>query len=228
MTFIDDLGLVLNLITLVAVAVFYTAFLVWMSMRSHDVARAQTQLRAGALVLGILGVVLLAFALWGEFTWPLNVTLPDGTNVLAAYNILFFDALTMGGIVLVAFALTVRLRLPTSFAGILGVLVGSALIFYGYRAYNLSLTLDPTEAFALYLAFGGAAILSFPVTLYIDFFVVAPSTPDVAPMSPEIAARYPKVWLGFNAFFLIVLVLAGIAAIIYGFNTIWAHLGAPP
>ncbi len=227
MTFTDDLALILDLLILVAVAVFYTGFLVWLSMRRHDRARALTQLQGGALLLGGLGVILGLFALWGEFTWPLSLII-GGNNVLAAYDILFFDSLTMIAFILIAFGLAVRYHFPTHFVGVLAAISGAGILYYGYRAYTLSLTLEPLETFLMFIAFGALGILSYPATLYLDWFVVGPEYKNVDPVPSDPTPRYPWMWTALLGLFMLVVVLAGVAVLLYGFNTAWAHLGSPP
>jgi putative membrane protein len=228
MTFIDDLTLVLDLLILVACVVFYTGFWVWLEMRRSDHVRAQAHLREGAFVMGSLGVVLGLIALWGEFTWPLVALTPSGSNVLASYDLLFFDSMVLLSFLLVSFAIAVIYRLPTHFVGMLGVVIGSGIIYYGYRAYTLSLTLEPLETLLLFLGFGAVAILSYPVTLYVDWFVVGPTVPASDPFPAGPVAQYPRVWSVFLGLFLLVVVLAGVAALFYGFDSAWAHLAAPP
>jgi uncharacterized membrane protein len=228
MTFMDDLTLVLDLLILVACVTFYTGFMVWLEKRRKDYVRAQSHLKEGAFLMGSLGVVIGIIALWGEFNWPLNVTLPNGTNVLAAYDLLFFDSLVLLSVLLVSFGIAVNLGRPTHFVGMLGVVIGGAIIFYGYRAYTLSLTTEPMETLLLFLGFGAAAILSYPATLYVDWFVVGPKVPGADPLPVEDVSKYPMVWNLFAGLFLLVVVLAGIAALFYGFDAAWAHLAAPP
>jgi putative membrane protein len=227
MTFLDDLTLVLDLLILVACTVFYTAFMVWFQMRRKDHLRAQTHLREGALVMGSLGGVLGIIALWGEFTWPLNVTIAGG-NVLGAYNLLFFDSLVLLAVLLVSFALAVNLRRPTHFVGMLGVVIGFGIMYYGYRAYTLSLTQEPFETLLLFLGFGAVAVGSYPVTLYVDWFVVGPSNPGADPMPSDSVPKNPRMWNVILGLFLLLVVLAGVAALFYGFDSAWAHLASPP
>jgi uncharacterized membrane protein len=231
MTFMDDLTLVLDLLILVTVAVFYTGFSVWLAMRRNDRVAAMTHLRGGALLMGLLGVLIGAIALWGEFTWPINVTIPvngTATNILGSYDLFFFDVLTMLALLLIAFAVAVYLKLPTHMVGILALVVGLGVIYYGYRGYIIPLTLDPLETFLLYLGFGGIAVLSFPVTLYVDWFVVGPSVPGVGLIPSADAPANPKLWTLILVVFLAVVVLSGIAALFYGFDSAWAHLASPP
>jgi len=235
MTFIDDLSLIIDLVILVPCLVFYTGFMVWLNVRKDDLARAQAHLREGGLMLGIVGAVIATIAIWGEENWPLSVVVPIGgtpTNVLASYDQFFFDVLVLLGVLLVAFAVTVYFRHPTHVVGMMAVVVGFGVAFYGYRAYTMSppLTLDPLETFLLYLAFAGMAILSYPATLYVDWFVQGPTHPEASPLASEAKPRpqYRWMWTGLLGFFLLVVVLAGIAAVWYGFDIGWAHLAAPP
>jgi len=36
------------------------------------------------------------------------------------------------------------------------------------------------------------------------------------------------MWMVLLGLFLLIVVLAGVAAVIYGFTSVWAHLGSPP
>jgi putative membrane protein len=218
MAFIDDLTLILDMLVLVSAAVFYTGFFVWLHAKRQDPVRAQSHLREGAFLMALLGGVIGVVAFWGEFNWPLP----------GAYNLYFFDPLMMLALLLVAFGVAVAFRLPTHFVGMLGVVIGSGIIYYGTRAYWLGLTKDPLETFLLYLGFGGVAILSYPATLFVDWFVVGPQTPGAAPLPSGSTPRYPQMWTIFLGLFLLVVVLAGIAAMAYGFSTAWSHLESPP
>jgi putative membrane protein len=227
MTFLDDLTLVLDLLILVACITFYTGFMVWLEMRRKDRVRAQSHLREGSLIMGSLGAVMGLIALWGEFTWPLNVTIA-GSNVLAAYDLLFFDTLILLAVLLVSFAVAVNLRRPTHMVGMLGVVIGFGIMYYGYRAYTLSLTEDPFETLLLFLGFGAVAVGSYPASLYVDWFVVGPTTPGVDPLPTDPTPRYPIMWNVLLGAFLLLVVLAGVAALFYGFDSAWAHLASPP
>lgn len=218
MAFVDDLTLILDLLVLVTATVFYTGFFVWLETRRKDPDRAVSHLREGATLLALLGALIGVIALWGEFTWPLPGT----------YDLYFFDPLILLSLLLVAFGATVRLNYPTHFVGMLGVVVGSGIIYYGARAYILGLTKDPLETLLLYLGFGAVAILSYPVTLFIDWFVTGPKTPTTAPLPSDPQPTYPWLWTVLLGMFLLVVVLAGIAAIAYGFSTAWSHLESAP
>ena len=218
MPFVDDLTLILDLLILVAGTVFYTGFFVWLHSRRKDPVRALSHLRQGSFLMALLGGLIGVIGLWGEFTWPLP----------GPYNLYFFDPLMMLALLLVGFGVTVRLGQPTHFVGMLGVIIGGGVMYYGARAYYLSLTKDPFETLLLYLGFGGVAILSYPVTLFVDWFVVGPRNSSVAPLPSDEQPTYPDLWMALLGLFLVVVVLAGIAAVVYGFSTAWSHLESPP
>lgn len=226
MPFIDDLTIILNLMILVCAVVFYTGVLVWWHTRKKDRLRANSHLREGAFLLALLGGILGAIALWGEFTWPIQAA---GVPALSAYNLYFFDPLLMLGLLLVAFGVTVWVRLPTHFVGMMGLVMGAGIAYYGVRAeLYLSLTKDPMETLLLYLGFGAIGILSVPATLYIDWFVTGPTEPKTMPLPSDPEPASPRLWSALLIVFLAVVVLAGIAALLYGFHTAWSHLENPP
>ena len=221
MTFIDDLTLVLDLLILVTVAVFYTAFCVWVEARRKDTERAVSHLQAGAGMLGLLGVGIGIIAVWGELTWPIPPS-------FGGYDLFFFDALFLLAVILVGFGMLVWRGLPTHFVGIISAVAGSGIIYYGARGYLVGLTTEPLETLLMYLAFGGVAILAYPATLYVDWFVVGPSNAKASPLPSGPTPDYPWLWRVLIGLFLVVIVLAGIAAVTYGFTAAWAHLASPP
>lgn len=221
MAFIDDLTLILDLLVLVTVVVFYTAFTVFVHYRRKDTERAVSHLNEGALVLGLLGGGIGAIALWGELTWPIPVA-------FGAYDLFFFDPLYLVSIILIAFAVTLWRGLPTHFVGIIAAVSGAGMIFYGTRAYQVGLTLDPLETYLMYLAFGVMGILAYPATLFVDWFITGPQNARSSPLPSPATPNYPMLWRVLVSLFLISVVLAGIAAVVYGFTAAWAHLASPP
>jgi putative membrane protein len=210
----DNLSVVVDLMILLAVAVFYTGVQVWFNFRHKDTERAYTALRGGAAMIGILGGVLGLLAIWGEMNFPLP----------GAYNVFFFDPLLMLAFLTVSFALAVWLKLPTNFVGILGVITGSGVIYYGIHAYQLGLTQDPFETLLMYGAFGGLALLTFIPTFFVDWFVVGAKFPNVQPIKSSETPENPRMWTALLGFYLAVAFLAGLAALLYGFSIAWSHL----
>jgi len=223
MPFIDDLTLILDLLILVTAAIFYTAGLVWFEFRRRDSVRAYSHLKSGAVLIGLLGLILGFFAIWGELTWPIT-----GFPGAGSYDLFFFDVLIMLGFLLVAFAVAIRMRLPTHLVGMMGVITGLGVLFYGFRAYQLNLTKDPFETLLMYMAFGAMSILSYPVTLFVDWFVVGPTVPGADPLPTQPIPAYPKMWVALIGLFMAVVFLAGLAAVLYGISSAWAHIGNPP
>ncbi len=223
MAFIDDLSLIVDLLILLCAAVFYTGVLVWFESHRKDPVRAYSHLRGGAAILGILGLAIGLFAVWGELTWPIN-GFPGATS----YDLFFFDALFLLALLLLAFTVAIWRRLPSHFVGMFSVVVGLGVLFYGVRAYQLNLTEQPLETLLLYLAFGGMAILVYPATLYVDWFVVGPQVPGADPLPSGATPNYPWIWRALLGLFLAAVVLAGVAAVLYGINIVWGHLAAPP
>lgn len=110
-------------------AVFYTGVMVWFEVRRRDGARALSHLQFGALMIGLLGALVGIFSVWGEKTWPIT-----GFPGAGSYDLFFFDVLVLLSFLLIAFALAVRLRYPTHMVGMMGVIIGLGVLFYGVRA----------------------------------------------------------------------------------------------
>ncbi len=211
MAFIDNLGFELDSLILVTAIVFYTGVWIWWHHSRHESGPAVQHLRGGAVLLGILGGFLTLLGFWGEFTWPLP----------ASYNLLFYDPTILVGILLLGFTATVWTNVPTQYVGVVGVVAGAGVIYYGARAYLLGLTTEPLEMFLMFLAFGALGVLSYPATLFLDLYV----TPAAHGTT---AAPIGTIWKLALAVFLAMAVLAGVAAILMGFNTVWSHLAKAP
>jgi putative membrane protein len=184
MVFVDTLGFQLFTLALVSVSVFYGGTMGYLTYRKFGPRRAYEQLRGQAVPLGLLGTVVLTIGLWGETSWPLP----------GSYNILFFDPYLLLGIALIGFAISVSYRLRTQYVGLLALMTGLLSIYYGYSAYTLGLTKEPVTMLLLYIALGGTAVFTFPVTLFIDRWIIAPEQPAVAETpagspSPSAGAR---------------------------------------
>ncbi len=226
MAFIDDLTSILNLMVLACVTVFYTGFFVVWHAYKRDYDRAERHLKQGGVLMGMIGGILGIITIWGELTWPFGIG-----GGLSAYNLYFFDPLLLMSFLLIAFAVSAWFKLPTHFVGMLGVVCGAGVVYYAMRAdyvYGLSLTKEPTETLLLYLAFGGMAILAYPATMFVDWFVTGPQTPSTGPLPSNPQPAFPRMWMGLMILFLVVVVLAGVAALAYGFTSAWAHLAGPP
>ncbi len=218
MAFIDNLGFELGVMVLVTAVAFYSGFLVLWYRRKGDIARAFKHLQGGSVTLGVLGVFLSVLGFWGELFWPLP----------GQYNVLFYDPTLLGGLMLVGFAVLVYLRLPTQYLGVIAGVSGLGIAYYGARGYLLGLTKEPLEMFLLFLAFGVSAALAYPVTVFVDEYVVAPATGTSSSGNPPANPGLPQFWNVAVLAFLVLLALSGIAAILMGFNTVWSHLEYAP
>lgn len=223
MAFIDDLTLILDLMILMTATVFYTGFFVWYHSRRNDPARAAISLREGAFVMTMIGAIIGLVALWGEFTWPIPVA-------YGPYDLYFFDPLLLLALLTVSFGVAVILRLPTHFVGMLGLVIGCGIIYYGARAeyYLRSVTTNPLETLLMYLAFGGVAIMTYPATLYVDWFVTGRQNATVQPIASAASPTSPRLWTTLLGVFMVLVILAGLAAAAYGLAAAWGHLESPP
>lgn len=211
----DYLAIVVDLMVLVAVAVFYTGFAVWFNYRKDDLNRANAALRQGGVAIVLLGVLLGVLGMFGELYQPLfNLS----------YNVFFFDPLTMLAFLLVAFGVLILLRLSTTIVGVLGAASGVAVLYYGVVAYQDGLTLDPVETLLMYIAFGVLACALLIPTLFIDWFITGPKYPNTQPIASDPTPKYPMMWNLLIGIFMLTVFLAGLAAALYGLNIAWGHI----
>jgi uncharacterized membrane protein len=166
--FTDNLALVEVLLLLGAAVLTYGGVLAWWAIRTNDPKALRGVLRGTAVPLGGLGVVATILALWGEMTWPFLVS--DG---LGGYNIFFFDALLLFGLVLLAYAVSAYLSVRLQYAGLFALVAGGVVAFYGWTGYTAhpAFTLDPFYTLMLYGAFGVSGALSFPATILVDHYL---------------------------------------------------------
>lgn len=168
MVFIDNLALVEVLLLLGAVVFAYGGVLSWWAIRNNDPKGLKATLHGMAVPLGGLGVVTTILALWGEMTWPFPAT-------MAGYNIFFFDAMILFGLVLLAYAVSAFLGAKMQYVGIFALVAGGVTAFYGYTGYTASpaFTKDPFDTLLLYTGFAAAGIFAFPATVIIDYYLSA-------------------------------------------------------
>jgi uncharacterized membrane protein len=190
-TFIDNLALVQVLLLLAAAILAYAGVLAWWAIRTNDPKGLRRVLRGMAIPLGATGAAATILALWGEMTWPFLAS--DG---LAGYNIFFFDALLLFGLVLLAYSVSAYLSVSLQYTGLFALVAGGVIAFYGWTGYtaNPAFTKDPLDTFLLYGAFGLAAVLAFPATVIVDYYL---GTVD-ALRTPWLFSRNPGVARGRN------------------------------
>ena len=170
MVFVDYLAFGLLSISIVSLLILYlTVDAYFRYSRTGDV-HVENFLREGAVPLALFGGVIFILGFYSEIMWPIQIAT---TNVAAAkafagYNILFFDPLFLMGIVVIAFAMTVRFGYKMQTFGVLALYAGIAAIYYGYEGFKLNMSSEPTALLLMYFAFGSVGILSYPITLLID------------------------------------------------------------
>ncbi|MEM1859812.1 MAG: DUF981 family protein, partial [Metallosphaera sp.] len=148
-------------------------------------------------------------ALWGEFTW----TLPG------SYNILFYDVYLLMGIIILSYSIAVYMEKRLQTTGIFALFVGLITIYYGVVGYRLGLTEEPLALLGLYVAYGIAGILGYPVTVILDRL----RSQAVENKDPPIGA-----WIVVFVLFWLAVIVAGILGAVIGIETIPAHLAHAP
>ncbi len=202
--FIDELAYYLFGIAFAAFLLAYLASVMYLSYRK-DRMDMRSHLEDMSVPLGFLGGYLLVMGAISQMTWFLP----------GAYNILFYDPMVSLGLLLLIFAFSIKMKFKLQFTGFLALMMGIMTIWYGINGYNLSLTKAPLEMLGMFVLYGLAGVFAFPVSVIMD--------------------RFPKhkrdMRLGWNTIlviFWILLVLAGISAIVIGGGAVSAHLAAPP
>jgi uncharacterized membrane protein len=171
MAFIDFLAFQEALLLIATAIVGFVGLSVWWAMRHNDAAGVTNALKAGAIPIGVVGVIATTLAVWAETTWPFPAI--PGTD-LASYNILFTDVYLLFGMTLVVLAATMAFRLKLAYAGMFAFVAGAITAGYGWNGYILSMTKDPLETLLMYLAFAGVGIFSLPATVMTDHFLAHP------------------------------------------------------
>ncbi|WP_338598552.1 DUF981 family protein [Sulfolobus tengchongensis] len=208
MAFIDDLALMLFILPLVSVLIAYTTVQAFIGFRKSGYEAIKRSLDDSIIPAAILGIVILIISLWGEFTW----TLPG------SYNILFYDVYLLLGVIILSYSIAVYMGKRLQTTGIFALFVGLITIYYGVTGYHLGLTKEPLALLALYVTYGIAGILGYPVTLALDT-LRAQSVKD-----PPL-----KGWmLAFFILFWIFVIIAGIIGAFIAVETVPAHLASPP
>jgi putative membrane protein len=223
MTFVDTLAFQLFSLAFVSGLLFYSGIVGYATYRKFGPRATLDHLKAQAVPLGGMGLIIFSIGLWGEVVWPLP----------GSYNILFFDPYVLLGVVLIAFALSVTFGRRTQYVGFLAAMTGLLSIYYGASAYQLGLTKEPFEMFLLYVALGGTAVFTFPVTLWIDRIILEPlstagaATAEPTGATPMLLAQTKVIFGGF-LLFLLFAVGSAILAILIGGGALPQHLSYAP
>lgn len=204
MVFVDDLGFELFTLPLISATLIYTILRAYYGCKK-DLASIRNYLQDGVVPIGALGALVLVMSLFNEFIW----TLPG------SYNILFYDVYTLLGLLLLIFAISIKMGYKLQITGFLGLLNGLITIFYGVVGYNLHMTLEPPVLLALYVLYGLTGIASYPLTLTLDNVMTT-------------GVKDPKIWVWAIYLFVVLALLAGIVGGFLAVKTIPAHLAHAP
>lgn len=202
--FVDDLPLELFTMAFVMVLSLYITADAFIKYRKSKDLTIKQIVRDGSVPLGIMGIIVLIFGIYGEFLWPLP----------GSYNILFYDPYIFFGIIVLMIAAGLWLKQKLQYTGLLALFAGVIAIFYGSYGYADKFTSEPLAMLGLYIAFGLTGVFVFPVTLMLD--------------GSENKKSINNVWLIILAIFWIGLVVSAVLAALIGFEAIPAHLLAPP
>ena len=204
MAFVDDLALLLFLMSLVDVIALYTTGNLYLNYRKGKLDDVEGIMRPGAFAMAPMAVVMLILGLFGEIIWPLP----------GSYNILFYDPFVMVSIIMLILSIEVILKQKLQTVGIIGLFAGLIAIYYAAYAYIDNMTSSPIAMLGLYIGFGATGIFMFPATLIYD------SVGEKKKMS--------KIWTVFLVLFWISLVGSGILAAFTASAAVPQHLLNPP
>ena len=155
--------------------------------------------------MAVLGSIILILAVYGELAWPLP----------GSYNILFYDAFTILGVLVLGATASIMLREKMQNVGFLALMGGLVIIYYGISGYNLGMTAAPIALLGLYGFAGLAGIFFYPLTVLID-------------RTPIHKNKITGAWLTVIVIFAILIFLTAVLAAYIGFAAVPAHLLSPP
>ncbi len=202
---IDNLAFLLLSLGFVGFLTLYMTAGVYKEYRKRRRMDIYSTISGGILPLGALGVYLFIMGIVGQLTWPLP----------GSYNILFFDPLVGLGIVLIGFAYSVRTGIPMHYVGLLSLLLGVMVIYYGVEGFSIGLTQAPMALLGLFISFGLTGIFAFPVSLILD-------------LEPGRTSKHPKVWFLMLVLFWVFLFTASVLSYVIGALAVPGHLLTPP
>lgn len=182
MAFVDFLAFVEVTLLIGAALIGYVGVLAYLSMRKNDLTGVKNALKGAAIPVGSVGLIATTLGVWGEMVWPLP----------GSYNILFWDAYVLFGVVFLVLGISMAFNLKLQYAGFFALLSGGVTIAYGWNGYVAGMTKDPLDTLLLFAGFGLAAIMSFPATVLVDYyFGHANATPASLGTTAPFARRAP-------------------------------------
>ncbi|MDP7982511.1 MAG: DUF981 family protein [Conexivisphaera sp.] len=205
MAFIDDLLANMVLLLVVGIATTVFGFDLWYRTRKGEsIDETISSYLSAAFPVGL---VILIFALWGEFTWPLP----------GSYNIVFYDGLTFLGISVLTWWAAHRYSGKFLYAGVVSAVLGILTVYYGVVSYELGLSQEPVVLLALYVMYGLTGLFSLPLGIAIDTY------------RGSNGKREGMTWiLAAFAVLAVIAVLAALVNMALVAPTVSAHLMHPP
>ncbi|MEM3829794.1 MAG: DUF981 family protein [Conexivisphaerales archaeon] len=204
--FVDDLALMLFLLSILVALIAYTTMQAFIRYRKgKSISAVKSSLNDTVIPGAIIGILMVAFSLFGEFVWPLP----------GAYNILFFDLYLLAGIVILSYSFAVFSNRSVQISGFIAMLSGLITILYGLSGYSIGLTKEPSILLLLYLVYGITGIIGYPVTFYLD---------SMRENNRKISTVVKFVF----ALFWVLLVVSGVLSAAVGVESVPAHLQSPP
>lgn len=203
--FVDDLAISLFMMAIAGVLLLYMTGGVFLDYRRKGLKSIYDHITPGVVPFMVLGLAIVAMALFGEFVWPLP----------GSYNILYYDTFLMLGITVLSFSVSAMKRLKLNYVGMLALLSGLMAVYYGIQAYAIKLSNAPLALLALFVTFGIIGILAYPVTLLLDIL-------------PGEKSKHPMLWYALLAAFWVFLIIGVALAALLGGAALPGHLVSPP
>lgn len=249
--FVDFLAFQQITLLLAAVLVGYVGVVAFLAMRRNDAAGVKAALRGGAVPLGSIAAVSTALAVWAEVAWPL----PGSYNIFFTDVYLLFGATLL--IVAISMATSLKLQYAGLFALVAGgVTIGYGWSGYHlgmtkdpfetfllYGAFGLAgiLSFPATIAVDHYLAHPDSTAFTSRIAVANRRPSLLGATRAAQPVVPggtstasdpassvRPAFRVPIYINAAVVLFVVVIALAGIAALLYLDTTVPAHLASAP
>jgi len=247
--FVDTLAFQEVTLLFAAVLIGYVGVLTAFAMRRNDAAGLKNLLKAGAVPIGSVGAVVTLLGIWGEYYWPL----PGSYNILFGDVYLLFGATLV--ILAVSMATAQKLQFAGLFALVaggvtiaygwsgyqLGMTKDPLETFLLYGAFGLTgiLAFPATVMVDHYQAHPESSVYSVAASVARRRPSLSGATRAVQPVVPTATSTPTDVpaTTGFRVpvyinatliAFLVVVALAGVAALLYLNTTLPAHLASAP
>ncbi len=208
MIFVDDLGLEIFILAFVGFLLAYAAASILLAFRRKNEDEVKERLSSLAIPTGIIGMFVMVMSIAGELLWPIPAFNGRG------YDILFFDAFSLLGILLISLSFSICLKKRLEYSGLLAFMFGITVIYYGVTGYNLGMTKEPLAMLGLYGLFGLSGVLALPAAMAMD----------KALRSQQISRQ----WFAWAYAFVVFMVLSALVSIIVAGPAIAAHLAKAP